>query len=375
MRVLHVGKYYPPYRGGIETVVEQLSLGLVRRGVDVTVLVSSDGRTSSDERIDGVRVIRLRREASISSQPLNSALLKALRALSFDVLHFHTPNPIGALAVLAARRPAPIVVTHHSDIVRQRVFGGLATAAHSMLYRRARIIVAPTPKHIEYSNVLPRFSSRCRVIHLPIDPSPYEAALPLTEGVLPVGWHGAPVALFVGRLVYYKGLDVLLQALASVDRLRMAIVGVGPLRTTLEAKAHALGLQERVAFLGAIEEPQLRRLYKNACFSVLPSVAPSEAFGMVQLESMAASRAVISTDLRSGVPYVNQHEHTGLIVPPGNPDALASAMRRLLDAPDYATELGQNGRERVRAAFDLELVVGQHLRLYEDVCNLAVSGN
>src|SRR6188768_2618459 len=151
MHVLHVGKYYSPYRGGIETVVEQLCRGLVRRGVEITALVSNDGPASVDETVDGVRVLRLARSAELNSQPLNWRLVSTLRRLRFDALHFHTPNPIGALAVLAARRSEPIVVTHHSDIVKQRLLGVPATAIQSWLYSRAAALIAATPKHIEHS--------------------------------------------------------------------------------------------------------------------------------------------------------------------------------------------------------------------------------
>jgi len=367
MHVLHVGKYYPPYRGGIETVVEQLCRGLARRGVQITALVSNDGPATIEETIDGVRVLRLGRSAELNSQPLNLHLVPTLRRLSFDVLHFHTPNPVGALAVLAAHRAEPIVVTHHSDIVRQRLLGGAATVAQSLLYRRAAVLVAATPKHIEHSTVLRRFESRCRVIHFPIDASPYAAAPPLWDEELPLAWQSEPLILFVGRLVYYKGVDVLLDALRFTEQARLAIVGVGPLLTRLVDQANRLGISERVRFLGAVPEDRLRCLYKRARFLVLPSVAPSEAFGMVQLEAMAAGRPVISTDLKSGVPYVNQHGVTGLIVPPKDARALAGAMKTLLEDEPFASSLGQAAQRRVLAEFHVESVVEAHLALYANL--------
>lgn len=364
MHVVHVGKYYPPYRGGIETVVEQLCRGLASRGVEVTAVVSNDSRATVDEQLHGVRVLRLGRSAVVSSQPLNLQLVRTLRDLRFDVLHFHTPNPLGALAVLAARRTEPVVVTHHSDIVRQRILGTPATAAHALLYRRAAALVAATPKHIEYSPVLRRFESLCRVIHFPIDALPYANAPACWDEQLPVEWQADPLVLFVGRLVYYKGVDVLLEALRLTDRARLAIVGVGPLHAALVARAQALGIASRVKFLGALPDARLRSLYKCARFLVLPSVAPSEAFGMVQLEAMAASRPVISTDLESGVPYVNQHGTTGLIVAPGDPQALAAAMKTLIDDPEYARVLGEAAERRVLAEFHVERVIDAHLELY-----------
>ena len=364
MHVLHVGKYYPPYRGGIETVVEQLCRGLVRRGVQVTALVSNDSSATVDETIDGVRVLRLGRAAELNSQPLNWRLVPLLRQLRFDVLHFHTPNPVGALAVLAARRAEPVVVTHHSDIVRQRLLGAPATLAQSLLYRRAATLLAATPKHIEHSPVLRQFESKCRVIHFPIDALPYGDAPSVWDEQLPHEWQSEPLVLFVGRLVYYKGLDVLLDALRLTERARLAIVGVGPLRNQLVDQAARLGITERVKFLGAVPDARLRSLYKRARFLVLPSVAPSEAFGMVQLEAMAAGRPVISTDLKSGVPYVNQHGKTGLIVPPSDAHALAVAMRALLEDEPRALAMGQAAQRRVLDEFHVDKVVDEHLALY-----------
>jgi len=364
MHVLHVGKYYPPYRGGIETVVEQLCRGLARRGLAITALVSNDSLATVDETIDGVRVLRLGRTAELNSQPLNLGLLPQLRRMPFDVLHLHTPNPVGALAAFVAGRAEPIVVTHHSDIVRQRLLGGAATLAQSLLYRRAAALVAATPKHIEYSRVLRRFESKCRVIHFPIDALPYLNAPTAWDEQLPPAWQDQPLALFVGRLVYYKGLDVLLEATRLAPRARLAIVGVGPLLDRLVELAARLGISERVKFLGAVPEDRLQALYKAARFLVLPSVAPSEAFGMVQLEAMAAGRPVISTDLKSGVPYVNQHGVTGLIVPPKDPRALAIAMETLFNDETRARSLGEAAQRRVLAEFHVDKVVDAHVELY-----------
>lgn len=375
MHVLHVGKYYPPYRGGIETVVEQLCQGLVRRGVRVTALVSNDDAHTVEEAVSGVHVVRLGRSAELNSQPLNLGLVPMLRRMRFDLLHFHTPNPVGALAVLAARRTEPIVVTHHSDIVRQRLLGGAATAVQSLLYRRAAALVAATPKHIEYSPVLGRFESRCHVIHFPIDAAPYVAAPSSWDAALPSAWQDFPLVLFVGRLVYYKGVDVLLDAMARVPRARLALVGIGPLAPRLAEQADRLGIADRIQFLGAVPDERLRALYKRARFLVLPSVAPSEAFGMVQLEAMAAGRPVISTDLKSGVPYVNQHGVTGLIVPPSDPAALAGAMQTLIENELDALALGRAAQRRVLAEFHVDEVVDAHLKLYASLIDRARSAS
>lgn len=352
-------------------MVEQLCKGLVERGVKVTALVSNDGPATVEEAIDGVHIVRLGRTAELNSQPLNWRLVPMLRRLQFDALHLHTPNPVGALAVLAARRPEPIFVTHHSDIVRQRLLGGVATEAQALVYRRAAALVAATPKHIEHSPVLRRLESRCRVIHFPIDATPYADAPSDWDEQLPQDWQNEPLVLFVGRLVYYKGVDVLLDALRLTERARLAVVGVGPLLTDLVEQAARLGITDRVRFMGGVSEERLRALYKRARFLVLPSVASSEAFGMVQLESMAAGRPVISTDLKSGVPYVNRHQETGLIVPPSDASALATAMQTLIDDEPRALALGKAAQRRVQEEFHVDRVVAEHIALYESFLSRA----
>jgi rhamnosyl/mannosyltransferase len=364
MRVVHVGKYYPPYRGGIETVVEQLSRGLARRGVDVTALVSNDGPETVDETLQGVRVIRLARSALINSQPFNLGLRRALRELAADVVHFHTPNPLGALTLLSTQPTAASVVTHHSDVVRQKVLGVAATAAHALFYARCDAIVAPTPRHIQHSRLLSRFQHKATVIHLPIDKQPYGSATPHWDEALPSDWQDQPLALFVGRLVYYKGLDVLLNAMASIAGMRLAIVGTGALERELRDLSGRLGLDRRVLFMGALSDERLRGLYKCARVLVLPSTAPSEAFGMVQLEAMASGCPVVSTNLKSGVPYVNRDGETGIVVPPGDVPSLVAALERLRDDDAHARRLGAAGLLRVEQEFDIERVVDQHLALY-----------
>jgi rhamnosyl/mannosyltransferase len=209
------------------------------------------------------------------------------------------------------------------------------------------------------------------VIHFPIDSTPYIDAKDEWDEELPSEWQSESLVLFVGRLVYYKGLDVLLDALRLTPRARLACVGVGPLLPRLVEQAARLGITERVRFLGAVPGGRLRSLYKSARFLVLPSVAPSEAFGMVQLESMAAGRPVISTDLKSGVPYVNQHGVTGLIVPPNSATALAAAMQTLLDDQALASALGSAAQKRVLAEFDVDRVVAEHVDLYASVLDAA----
>jgi glycosyltransferase involved in cell wall biosynthesis len=367
MHVLHYGKYYPPYRGGIENVTESICRGLAARGVRVTALVSNDRPVFAEEKRDGVHVIRLPRRAVLKSQPINPGVERTLRALNPDVIHTHLPNPLAAWRLLRYGPPVPWIAHHHSDLVRQRLLRVPADAVNRRFYERCAAICVATPRHIEFSNILPPFAAKCRIMHYGIDPAPYRDAPDTWDAALPADRADRPLVLFVGRLVYYKGIDVLLRALPHAPGAEAALVGIGPLEASLRAMARELGVADRVHFLGDVSPERLRALYKRAAVFVLPSVAPSEAFGVVQLEAMAAGTPVICTDLPSGVPYVNRHGVTGLVVPPRDADALGAALHGLLADPERRRLMGVAGERRVTELFDDNKLAAAYLSLYEEV--------
>jgi glycosyltransferase involved in cell wall biosynthesis len=170
----------------------------------------------------------------------------------------------------------------------------------------------------------------------------------------------------VGRLVYYKGLEYLIRAMADV-RGKLVIVGSGPLRGKLERLAAQLGVADRVNFAGVVNNASVKAYYHAAALFVLASVARSEAFGIVQIEAMAAGLPVVNTSLDTGVPLVSVHEETGLTVPIADPRALAAAINRLLDDPNLRQTLGQAGAHRARQEFSQDKMLERTLNLYRDV--------
>jgi glycosyltransferase involved in cell wall biosynthesis len=170
----------------------------------------------------------------------------------------------------------------------------------------------------------------------------------------------------VGRLGYYKGFEYLIRAMAKV-RGKLLIIGDGPLRRKLCDLTNELGLGEKVIFAGEIQNEEMTPYYHAADVFALASIARTEAFGIVQIEAMAAGTPVVNTALDSGVPSVSLHEQTGLTVPPGDPDALAAALNRLLDNEALRHSLGAAARLRARAEFALETMLSRTMSLYESV--------
>lgn len=360
MRIRVLGKYYPPEHGGIETLTRALCRGWAALGADVDCLVAHRQRRTSEEIDNGVRVHRLATFGTVFSTPLCPTYLSATRARA-SLYHIHLPNPLADLACLLVNRSTPVVLSYHSDIVRQRFLGTIhAPLARRTLRRAARIVVA-TPRHIDCSRVLSAFRAKCVVIPYGIDLARFELEPSAATSVadLRASSPGHPIVLNVGRLVGYKGQRHLLQALRTTPGTAW-IVGTGPLETDLKRQAAALGIADRVRFWGDVPDDRLPLLYHACDLFALPSVTPNEAFGIAQVEAMACGKPVISCDLPSGVPFVNRHDVTGLIVPPADPAALAQAIAALGATPERARAMGLAGQQRARNEFDERVMVRRY---------------
>jgi glycosyltransferase involved in cell wall biosynthesis len=363
VKILQIGKRYPPDRGGMETVIENLCAALAPRAT-VTALVSHAGRGVADETRDGVRVVRLPVAWRALSQDVTPGLARRIREHAGDVNVVHMPNPWAEWSALRSRAPGRWVAFYHTDITRHRLTRLLVRPMQRALLRRADAIVVTSPRYVDGSHTLPPFKDKCAVIPLGIDPAPYDPAVRNDIEVAAIRAQYGRHALFVGRAIYYKGLDVLMAAWRKIEG-TLLIAGDGPLLPEVRALADKYGLRGRVHFLGEVGAASLVS-HLHACeLLVLPSTNRGEAFGLTQVEAMACGRPVVSTDLPSGVPWVNQHEKTGLVVPPRDAGALAAAIDRILRDTDLGRRLGQAGRERMLSEFTASLMARRHLELYE----------
>lgn len=368
MHILHLGKYYAPYLGGMETILQAMAEGLLDEGCDVTVVTSAEGPQTTAEAVSGPdtgrqgRLCRVARHGLLNSQPLNPGLAGVLRrelARRPDVLHLHLPNPLAAAVCLGLRRDPtlarlPLAVWYHADITRQRLGAKLVAPVVRACLREADGIAVSSQALRDHSPVLAPFRDKVAVIPFGIAGSPWARIEPRRDGPL----------VFVGRLVRYKGVSVLLEALAKVPEAALDVVGDGPLEGTLREQAERLGLNGRVRFLGPKDGAGIAERLGHARALVLPSIDRSEAFGLVQLEAMAAGVAVICTDLPTGVREVGLPGRTCLQAVPGDVDSLAAAVSAVWNDPGLAGRLGDAGRRRYLEHYTREAMVARLLAWY-----------
>jgi glycosyltransferase involved in cell wall biosynthesis len=257
------------------------------------------------------------------------------------------------------------VITYHSDVVKQKVLGGLFQPVLAQVLGRAAAILVTTQEYLNTSATLMPYREKCRVVPYGIDVQQVgrcdAAAVERIRAV-----HGERIVLAVGRLVYYKGFEYLIKAMSSIQG-RLLLIGDGPLRQTLEQLTDRLSLRNRVVFLGELQNEQTLPYYRAARVFALPSIARSEAFGIVQIEAMAAGTPVVNTRLDSGVPAISLDGITGLTVAPRDPGALARAIEELLDNDSLRHGFGGAGKVRAEREFSLRTMKERVLRVYSEL--------
>ena len=379
MRVLHIGKFYPPVAGGIESALAELARAQTALDLDVTALVHAPpGTRQSRSRDDGRVAVR---EVGCWGQwlyaPVSPAfpreLARAIDGFRPDVLHLHVPNTSAFCALLApAARRVPWVVHWHADIPLDggsralRMAYPLYRPWETALLHHAHAIVATSAPYRDASAPLAPWRAKTHVIPLGLAAVTTVAA---PRRAAPPWWPRDHLrVLAVGRLSHYKGFEILLDALRHLPRVSLLLIGGGERADALRAQVRADGLADRVQLAGHVDDATLRQAYADADVFCLPSLDRAEAFGMVLLEAMRAGLpAVASAIPGSGVGYVVDDGVTGLLAPPGDERALAAALGRYADDPALRRQHGDAGRARWRATFTPDRVAQASLDLYRSI--------
>ncbi len=306
MRICHLGKYYHPFRGGIETHVRSIAQAQISAGADVSVACinhrdhlnrdvwsSRLAHTPSVDEKDGdVRIRRFGKFATLARFDFCRGIRNFLNEASskYDLLHLHVPNPVMCVALAATNPRIPVVVTYHSDIVKQRFIRKPFRLIEDRVLANVERIIVATQAYRDSSTVLSRYQEKTTVIPFGLDLQPYRTVTPKVtafEEELRRRSGGEPIWLCVGRLVYYKGTEFAIRALVNCPG-RLVVVGGGELYASLRELADILKVSDRIDWYGSLDDEQLRGAYRAASALFFPSVVRSEAFGLVQIEAMAS---------------------------------------------------------------------------------------
>ena len=369
MKVLHLYKDYFPVLGGIENHIRILAEAQAARGHDVTVLVANPQRRTIDDTLNGVRVIKAARWATVASTPISPAMFRQAARLKADIAHLHFPHPPGEVANLLFHPAQRTVISYHSDVVRQASIMRFYRPILKRVLKRADAIIVGSPP-MRNSEYLAPHQAKVHLVPygVPLDrflATPSDDELARVRSQYTIASSSLPTLLFVGRLRYYKGLDVLIDALPDIAA-RVLIVGIGPMMDEWQALAKARNVADKIMWLGEVPDADLPTLYHLADLFVLPATHTSEAFALVQVEAMASGVPAVCTELGTGTSWVNVDGQTGLVVQPRDPPALTVAINQLLADPNRRRVLGEAARARA-IEFSVDKLIERILEVYESL--------
>jgi glycosyltransferase involved in cell wall biosynthesis len=387
--IYHLAKYYPPVPGGIETHVQTLARVQAALGAQVTV-ICINGTTKSNhclqstktvEEWDGdIKVVRIGQALKMARLDVCPELPEYLEKIARDpqaLVHLHTPNPTMVLSLFNWPARIPLIITHHSDIIKQQMLKYALRPFEYILYQRAQRILTTSAQYIQGSRFLKVFKApknKVDVLPLGLDIRPYtqpNTAARQFATQLRQQYGDTPIWLTVGRLVYYKALHVAIEALTHGPGI-LYVIGSGPLEAELKELATKLGVADRVVWHGKATADELAGAYQAADALWFPSNARSEAFGLVQVEAMASGCPVINADIPcSGVTWVSRHQQEGLTIPLNDPLALAQASQRLLTEEGLRQRLAEQAKHRAMSLFEHTVMGKRSLAVYEQVLNPA----
>lgn len=373
MKIIQTNKAYFPKVGGIETTITTLSEGLVKDfNAEVTALVFNEKRSfkTINKTINGVKVNYLPNFGSIASLPISLSYFDYIKKLSGDILHIHEPFPWADLAIKflpqVKKNFSKIIVSWHSDIIRQKWVLSIYRKYIYNLLNIADQIIVSNASLIDNSSFLPAFRKKCNIIPIGTNLN-WTDNLSVTNN-LKLNDSKKSI-LFVGRLVYYKGIEYLVQAMSSIKNAELTIIGSGPLKNKIIQQINTLNLGNRISLVPEVDIQTLQKHFNKCDLFVLPSVEKSETYGIVQIEAMACGKPVISTELGTGTSFVNQDKVTGFVVPPRDSSSLKEAINKLVEDDDLRLNLGRNAKLRAFNEFTAEIMVKRVYKLYESLLN------
>jgi rhamnosyl/mannosyltransferase len=369
LKVLQLSKFFAPVFGGIESVAWELAEGLNRAGVQADVLCANQAMHTTSERHQPLnyRVVRAASWGTLLSTSMAPALVRELGRMAdgYDVLHVHMPDPMAALAIAVVRPRARVVVHWHSDVVRQRWALKLYEPLQRWLLQRADAIVATSAPYADASGPLQPFRAKVTVIPIGISDN-HSRGCSQQAAALRKRFRDRKIIFSLGRMTYYKGFDVLIEAAAALpDDCVVVIGGDGPLRDDYRSAVARRGLAGKVQLPGHINDDELPSYFEACDVFCMPSTVRAEAYGVAMVEAMVMGKPIVASDIEgSGVPWVNVDGQTGFNVPVGQPEPLADALLRLLKDVGLRRRLGTASRERYCTEFNADLMTHRTMDLY-----------
>jgi Glycosyltransferase len=368
VKVLHIPNYYPPHIGGIEDVCYNVVTAMP--DYNHRVMCFHDQKATCKDEVEGVPVVRAGVVKKLFSQSISFSYYKELKKLfkefNPDIVHFHTPNPLGSVYLLSLLpKKTKLIIHWHSDIIEQDLLYTFYRPIEKKLLKRADKILMTSPTYLTGSPALNPWKDKLDVIPNTINTAKLDKQDGDDAGIARIKqlYPGKKIIFTFGRHVPYKGLRYLIEAAPLLnDDAVVVIAGKGPLTGKLKEMAAPV---PNVHFIGRVSNDDLRYYLHASDIFAFPSITRNEAFGLALAEAMYCGLpAVTYTIAHSGVNYVSIDKETGIEVENRNVQQLADAFNKLLDDEELREELSSNAVQRVNENFVNEAIKGKLDTIY-----------
>lgn len=372
IRVLQISKRYPPYIGGIETVVHDVSQALERSGkYQVVVLAFNDKKETVHERYEGIEVYRVGVSKVIASQPIAPQYGKVFKKIiqEFDpqIIHFHYPDPYAAHFLLKYKGHAKLILHWHADIIKQKFLKLFFLHQNTVLCKRANLILATSPAYLKDTDYLPKYKEKTAVLPLCVGEERTNVTVEEQKKAVEIRnqYANKKICFFYGRHVPYKGLTYLIQAdqYLNPDKIQLVIAGSGPLTEELKTQAKPY---KNIDFVGRLSDEDINAYLMASDVFVFPSITRNEAFGISSAEAMYFGKPACTFTIRgSGVNWVSIDGETGLEAPNKDVKAYASNINKLCEDNALYAKLSKGAKDRCQKYFTREIFDQKVLENYE----------
>ncbi len=367
MKVLHIGKYYPPYPGGIESYCKVICEGLFSRNIGVDIVVSNDMNKFTHTNINGIDVFRLPRLKSLRSIPICPAMpffvKKLLKTNHYDIVHIHFPNPMGEISFLFSGFKGKKIITYHADHGFNNRLKTLYLPVVNNMLRKCSNIIFSSENYLNNRTLLDKYRNKCRIVPIPLNP--YFLSQIDYKKVSQIKEKYGNFILFVGNLNSYKGQEYLIKAMKNINS-NLIMIGSGANNSNIKKLINKMHLENKIFIIDRVGNDELKSFLDACEVLCLPSVSQAETFGIVLLEAMARSKPVISTELGTGTSWVNKDGKTGFVVSPGSVGELSDAISKILGNEKLKEQMGNNAKKRVLDYFTVDKTIDSLVSLYKN---------
>ena len=372
MKILQVGKAYPPVNlGGVEVVIQLLTEGLNMKKYDCDALGVNDSYTFKAElgKYGGI-VFRTKLLFKAFSTLFSFQLITELGRIksNYDIIHIHSPDPMAAIALFICKPSCKVVLHWHSDILKQKILLFFYKPILWWLINRADLILATSPPYIEGSKYLTKSKFKTQVLPIGLNVEKIDVPIEIDRDYKRK-FGNKKIIFSLGRLAYYKGFEYLiLSAKFLAEDCIILIAGEGSEYERLNSIIIENYLTDKVILMGKVSDYQKAWLFENCFVFALSSIFKTEAYAIVQVEAMAYGKPIVSTRIEgSGVDWVNLDNYSGITVPTKDPESLGNAIKKILNDPGLCKEFSRNALKRYNQMFTYEVMIQKLIASYNEL--------